>query len=1004
MATVKTITIKVVTDAQAKDLAKVQSTLKGITAERNKLINAQAKGTELTKKESERLTKLTRDQIKGRETQRKLTQSTKNLLNANNAAVGSYDKLVAETAILRNRLRQLPNAFDKTNVAANRLKKQIGQNTDKFEKFDKEIGQNFRNVGNYAGALKGAVAGFGKLAAGIGAGLIALRTLQRVFGDVATIIGDFEQSQARLASILGTTKESIGSLSTAAKDLGATTAFTATEVSNLQTEFAKLGFSTDEILAATEATLALAAATQSDLATAAKVAGSTVRAFGLSAEDTQRVVDVMAKSFSSSALDLEKFEVAMRQVAPVAKNAGLTIEDTTAFIGILADRGVDASTAGTGLRNVFLELAKQGISFNEAMERINSSTNKNATALELFGKRGATIATILAETGDQAAILTGKLNNSAGAAQRMADEQLNTLQGRVTILNSAWEGFILSLEDGSGVIGGFVKAAIEGLTSAISGLTIETERNIQTASELTTQNTNLIAQSQSLLNTYEDLTGQEELNTKQKQELDDVTNDLIGIFGEEIIVLDKDTGAINLNTVAIVNQIRVRQALQSEQVKGLLGDQLRLETQIRTNEQIIATGKALEDQGVTLERLVGTTIVANAENDKFFNFQKNLEAQGIKLTNVQKEQLKILLSARGATFALADAERELEIINEALLGSGIDLVAIAKELRTENIKTTQDFKTLGTEEKTAAEIRIAALRSILEILKETEAERERILTNAEQFAQERNEARIQRDLDAAASTKSRVDSELADEQRLQQERLADLQKFQQRTNEVFNIIANFQQASLNRQLKAAEGNEEKQDEIRAKFGKKRKKAATIEAAINGAVAVTRILADVPKGDFGISTALLIAAAVALTASEIALIQSQKFAKGGLLTGSSHVWGGIPVSVGGSRVVEAEGGEAIINKRSTQMYTPLLSAINEAGGGVAFAQSGTIVPTFSAPSPSASVVSQNQAAQIADTIRGVIAQEVGALEVINVATDTASVANTAANIESRATFG
>jgi hypothetical protein len=61
--------------------------------------------------------------------------------------------------------------------------------------------------------------------------------------------------------------------------------------------------------------------------------------------------------------------------------------------------------------------------------------------------------------------------------------------------------------------------------------------------------------------------------------------------------------------------------------------------------------------------------------------------------------------------------------------------------------------------------------------------------------------------------------------------------------------------------------------------------------------------------------------------------------GGVLSGPSHAQGGIPFTVGGRPGFEAEGGEAIINRKSTAAYRPLLSAINEAGGGVAFARGG-----------------------------------------------------------------
>jgi hypothetical protein len=98
-------------------------------------------------------------------------------------------------------------------------------------------------------------------------------------------------------------------------------------------------------------------------------------------------------------------------------------------------------------------------------------------------------------------------------------------------------------------------------------------------------------------------------------------------------------------------------------------------------------------------------------------------------------------------------------------------------------------------------------------------------------------------------------------------------------------------------------------------------------------------------------AVAAALAIATGLANVAQINSVQFAKGGitklnsggLLNGPSHANGGIPFSVGGRVGFEAEGGEAIINKRSTAMYRPMLSAINRAGGGVAFEDGG--IPGF-----------------------------------------------------------
>jgi hypothetical protein len=303
-----------------------------------------------------------------------------------------------------------------------------------------------------------------------GAAMLSFRAAFLVIKNGFKTIVQFEKGMSAVKAITGASVEAFKALQENALLLGRTTSKTATQVAELQVEFAKLGFSTAEILAATEATIQLSIAAGTDLAEAAVVAASTVRGFGLSATETQRVVDVMAKSFSSSALDLEKFKVAMSKVAPVAKASGKTLEFATSRLAILSDAGLEASIAGTSLRNIFLELNKQGLTWEEGLEKINTSTNKNVTALNLFGKRGATAALILADNVEKAGELEVALDGAAGSAKDMADIMEDNLAGDIKKAASAWEGFILGLNDGTGALAKAGRNVIKFGTNAIRSL------------------------------------------------------------------------------------------------------------------------------------------------------------------------------------------------------------------------------------------------------------------------------------------------------------------------------------------------------------------------------------------------------------------------------------------------------------------------------------------------------------------------------------------------------
>lgn len=435
------------------DKAKAQATKAQIQAERE-LERLQQDKIRTSKMESQEKERLLKQQQRQKKLMDQETNAYKKLVKATRDQKNESKRLGAELLKLEQAGKKNTKEYRKLQMQYDKVTRSARAGDKQLKKLDKTVGDNFRNVGNYRGALGKLQGAFASLGIAMGGAMV----IRNVFDTVKK----FDQASANLASVLGVSREQMKGLTDDAMKYGSTTRFTAEEVANLQTEFAKLGFTQDEIKNVTEATLNLASATGTDLAESATVVGATVRGFGLSTEQTARVTDVMSKSFSSSSLDMQKFSTAMGNVAPVAKNAGLNIEETTALLGTLTDNGIDASTAGTGLRNVFLELTKQGLTFEQAMNMIQNSTDKNATALELFGKRGATIGTVLADNTYNIDALTNALYDSAGATQIMADMQLDTLGGSLDLLTSAWDGYILKANEAGGV-GDMMKNGIKFL-------------------------------------------------------------------------------------------------------------------------------------------------------------------------------------------------------------------------------------------------------------------------------------------------------------------------------------------------------------------------------------------------------------------------------------------------------------------------------------------------------------------------------------------------------------
>ena len=272
----------------------------------------------------------------------------------------------------------------------------------------------------------------------------------------------FEAEMSKVKAVSGATAEEFKALSDNAKELGASTMFSASQVAGLQTEFAKLGFTATEITKVTESTLALAQASGSDLARAAEVAGSTLRAFGLDASETGRVTDVMAKSFSTSALGMDTFAESMKYVAPVAKSAGMSIEETSAMLAVLANNGVKGSAAGTALRRIISEIGASGKPTSEAIADLAKQGLNLADAKDEVGRSAQSALLILAEGVDNIKPLTKEFENSAGAAKQMADIMGDNAFGAGKRLESAMEGLGISIGE---VVAQAVVPLIEGIAS-----------------------------------------------------------------------------------------------------------------------------------------------------------------------------------------------------------------------------------------------------------------------------------------------------------------------------------------------------------------------------------------------------------------------------------------------------------------------------------------------------------------------------------------------------------
>lgn len=442
-------------ERQMKDL---QSSTKKTRTELKNLEKAGKTGSQ----EYQNLTKTLKDQEKT------LTEC-RDKYNKLQSAISLENKTLAE---LRNHLKLTQTALSKAVPGTENWKKlsaEVQKTKARLKELNSQAGQTKSALEKLSSVKAGALAAFAAIAG-------AIRGVAKAFQKIM----DFEQANANLSTIIGKNVKDIEALTYSAMELGRTTEYTASQVTLLQTELAKLGFKENSIMDMQEAVLHFATAIGTTLPEAAAMAGATLRMFGLNAKDTEDTLSVLTAGANNSALSFTYYQTAMATVGPVAKTFGFSLRDTVALLGTLANAGFDASSAATATRNILLNLAdssgklavalgKPVSTFPELMDGLKTLKAQGVdlnTTLELTDKRSVSAFNTFLDGADAALNLRDSLDDVNGVLKKTAEERINTVEGSVKLLQSAWEGLILSFKDSSGVI----KDTIDWLTKLIESV------------------------------------------------------------------------------------------------------------------------------------------------------------------------------------------------------------------------------------------------------------------------------------------------------------------------------------------------------------------------------------------------------------------------------------------------------------------------------------------------------------------------------------------------------
>ena len=337
-------------------------------------------------------------------------------------------------------------------------------------------------------------------AKGMKAATVAITGTAAALGGVAAVAikvgSDFESQMSRVKAISGATGEEFEQLKAQAMQLGADTSFSASQAAEGMENLAAAGFTTSEIMSAMPGLLNLAAASGEDLANSSDIAASTLRGFGLAASDAAHVADVLAANANRTNSSVADTGEAMKYIAPLARAAGLSLEETAAAIGIMANAGVNGSQAGTSLRGALSRLSKPtkdmseamdelGISFYDSNGKMKSLTEqvgmlrqategmtdeqKNNYLVTLYGQEALSGMLALINEGEGSlGELTNAYKNCDGAAQEAAETMQDNLSGALEQLGGSAETLGLAFYNS---VADNLKNAAKTATESINNIT-----------------------------------------------------------------------------------------------------------------------------------------------------------------------------------------------------------------------------------------------------------------------------------------------------------------------------------------------------------------------------------------------------------------------------------------------------------------------------------------------------------------------------------------------------
>ena len=871
------------TSEEAQGIAKIDTAMQKLSKTRSKLLKKQRDGIGLTKNEKTALAKTgsSIEDLKNKKQQ--LVKVERQASREFNAQSGSMAQLRARTSKLRAEMEKLNLKTAEGRRKQKEMGREVLNNTKKIRDYDRRMSGSSTLVGEYS---KGMVNAFKKIAGGIFVAVTAIRTFTRILSQATSQFREFEKGQTNVQTLLDRTNATLeGKSIELIKNYGLQIG----DVNKSLFDAVSAGVDAGKSVEFLDTATRLAIGGVTDLNIAVDGITTVMNAYGKTTEEAEQIASAFFSAQKFGKTTVGELASEIGNVAPVAAQLDISYQELLTTYASLTKQGIKTQQSTTAIKSIMTALIKPSTEAQKAFKQLGIETGAAAIkqnglykTLVQVSEAAEKDADVLAELIPNVRALTGvgalgtrqlkeydkilkTVNEDYGEGSSLAKAygmQAKTLDQTMDRIGAAFTARRIEL-------GRFFQPLIEGFADIVAPVENATEKLQKQKVEM-----NLLIRSITAATTSEESRERQliSLNDKYPDFLKNLDQEKV--TNEELVermteVNEQYDKRIKLS---IVEQLYKK---QSDAIADLIIQEDNL-------NQALAYQKGIVDGTEIVPISPAQTAILNAAPGNVRRLTNELEDN-----KIAQEELNTA------------AERQIALINEMKIASGID---DDKETPEPDGKTPRVLKALDIDE-TGLETADALMKEAVAIIDSAYDEIAADADDKDKLYWKRLKLKINRELAAEAEAERKKQQLAHDTLQLKLQTMDAIARSAEAVSELFLM-------NQENELRAAEGNEEKQEQIRKKYYKREQLASSLTAAINTAVAITKVM-----GQTGVLSPLVIPAIVAQGLAAQIAIWAKKYETGGMVE-SGNEMPGAPKS-GDNTLAMVKPGEVILNQNQQQ---------------------------------------------------------------------------------------